>query len=434
VCIGGTCRASWAESFGGAGNEYVEGVATDANGNVYVAGFFDGPANFGGAVLAPAGATDVFVASYTADGAHRWSRRFGGTSGDVATRIAVDLAGNVYVVGSFAGAADFGPGTLMSAGGSDAFVLSLDASGATRWVRRYGGAGSEQATAAAADVGGGVVFALPFNGSVDFGTGPLVSAGLNDIGLVSLDANGLARWAQRYGSTGSEQPFGMAEDLAGDVYVIGAFTGTSDLGGGAATAVGANDVFVAHYESTTGAHVWSRRFGSAGNDQGFDVGLDAAGNVFAVGTCGGSIDFGTGPLACASPQDGFVAALTAAGTARWVDRIGGTGVEFPYRTVVTTAGDVAVAGYFSGTTDLGMGSVTVSGTAGFVAAYANASGAARWTRADGGTAGNVNFIAVAAEAHGGLVLGGTFSGAQNFVGTTLTSAGGYDALLMTLYP
>src|SRR5262245_45516868 len=47
--------------FGGAGAESGQAMITDAAGNVYVTGFFNGPVNFGGGVLTPVGGNDVFL-------------------------------------------------------------------------------------------------------------------------------------------------------------------------------------------------------------------------------------------------------------------------------------------------------------------------------------------------------------------------------------
>jgi hypothetical protein len=80
--------------------------------------------------------SDVFVASYTADGAHRASRAFGSGLTDTGAGIAVDARGNVMVTGTFGASAPV-PGSpvmnlageaLTATMGGDAFIAKLSLS------------------------------------------------------------------------------------------------------------------------------------------------------------------------------------------------------------------------------------------------------------------------------------------------------------------
>lgn len=108
----------------------ARGIAVDGNDNVTVTGFFDGSIDFGGGSLTAAGNnaaySDIFVAQYTKDGVHRWSKRFGGNSMDVGNGVTTDRATNdVIASGSFGGSGDFGAGTLTSAGADDAYLVRM---------------------------------------------------------------------------------------------------------------------------------------------------------------------------------------------------------------------------------------------------------------------------------------------------------------------
>jgi hypothetical protein len=91
---------------------------------VLVTGSFSGAVDFGGGTLGAIG-SDVFALKLGPDGTHRWSHRHGDQSAQTGRGIAADSPpGNVFVAGSFSGAADFGDITLTSAGNSDAFVAA----------------------------------------------------------------------------------------------------------------------------------------------------------------------------------------------------------------------------------------------------------------------------------------------------------------------
>src|SRR5439155_12885533 len=95
-------------------------------------------------------------------------------------------------------------------------------------------------------------------------------------------------WARRMGgdvvtSSADDGARGVAVDGGGNVYVAGQFNGTGDFGGVTLTAAGGRDAFVAKLDPN-GQVLWANRWGAANNDEaGFGVGVDAAGNVYALG-------------------------------------------------------------------------------------------------------------------------------------------------------
>jgi hypothetical protein len=65
--------------------------------------------------------------------------------------VAVDGAGNVLLTGDFDGTVDFGGGPLTSAGSDDIFVAKLDAQGNHLWSKRFGDSYYQQADAVTVD-------------------------------------------------------------------------------------------------------------------------------------------------------------------------------------------------------------------------------------------------------------------------------------------
>src|SRR5436190_10065311 len=113
----------------------VAKVTADSVGNVYVAGTFSGsidldPSPTTQAMVTAKGGTDVFVAKYGATGQLMWAKTLSGMANESAADIAYDGIGNVYVAGTFTGAADFNPdpqatATLTAAAGGSAFLWKL---------------------------------------------------------------------------------------------------------------------------------------------------------------------------------------------------------------------------------------------------------------------------------------------------------------------
>jgi hypothetical protein len=177
----------WGKRFGGTGDDYGDAVAVDANADVYVTGNFPGTVNFGGGAVTSFGSTDGFVAKYAGtDGHYVWAKPFGGTGGDAGSGVGVDGQGNVTVTGYFSGVVNFGTGAVTSAGATDGFAVKYTSAGTPLWTKRFGGTATDFGTRVAADTGGNVNVIGSYSGTADFGGGPIISAGAFDMFLLRL--------------------------------------------------------------------------------------------------------------------------------------------------------------------------------------------------------------------------------------------------------
>ncbi|HQW03276.1 MAG TPA: SBBP repeat-containing protein, partial [Saprospiraceae bacterium] len=169
----------WAFTFGGNTEDYGEALSIDADGNVYVAGYFNGTADFepgsGTTNLTSVGDYDAFLCKFDADGNFQWAIRLGGTSADQVSDMAVDTAGNILLAGQFSGTADFDPGAgnlnLTSAGGNDIFVVKLNDAGELVWASQFGNSGNDLARGVAIDSDNNILTTGRFASTVDFDPG-----------------------------------------------------------------------------------------------------------------------------------------------------------------------------------------------------------------------------------------------------------------------
>jgi hypothetical protein len=143
---------------------------------VAVSGRFQGSINFGGANLTSAGGEDGYLAKLSgASGGHVWSKRFGGTTNDTAAGVDTDGSGNVVVTGHYNGSVDFGGGPLVS-NSFDVFVAKYSPGGGHMWSRRYGDFNFQFSSGVAAAPNGDVTLTGYFTNIIDLGSGVLTSA------------------------------------------------------------------------------------------------------------------------------------------------------------------------------------------------------------------------------------------------------------------
>ena len=309
----------WSKFFGGTGSAGGAGIAVDESGNVYLTGSFSGAVDFdpgaGTVSLTSNISGDVFAVKLNSSGELQWVKRFGEISTfPMSGPVAVDVAGNVYLTGTFQETMDLdpGPGTafLTSPGSFDVFAVKLNSSGDFIWAKQFRGGGYDEARGIAVDGAGNVVITGSFEDTADFDPGPgtanLTSAGSYDAFVVKLDSGGNLDWAKRLGGTAADQSLGMALDDSGNVYLCGYFSGTADFDPGAGTfsltSAGGQDAFAAKLDAT-GAFVWAERFGGGALDQARGIAQDESGGVYLTGIFRGAVTF--------APSSGGSTSLTS---------------------------------------------------------------------------------------------------------------------------
>jgi hypothetical protein len=328
----------WARRPGG------RSLALDPAGNVLVSGEYFGTVAFGPTVATSAGGADIFLLKYDNAGTLLWSRQFGGTQDDNGSRVATDAAGNIYVAGDFRLSVAFGTNTLTSAGGSDFYLLKFDPSGALLWARQAGGAGNESNARVAVDAAGNALVTGAFQGTATFGTNTLASLGGNDVFIAKFDPAGNVLWARRAGGSGDDLGNELTVGPAGSVFVAGEFTGVAGFGTTNLNGLGGTDAFVAQYDAA-GALVRLWHVGSAGEDRARGVGVDAAGNLHVHGEFTGTLTYRGLPVtSIGGGRDLFVLKTDGAGNPIWLKRAGGAGADISGNLALAPNGDVLLTG------------------------------------------------------------------------------------------
>jgi hypothetical protein len=341
---GATGDASWLAGFGGKGEDEPRGVDIDAAGNTVVTGIFNGQLTMGETVL-ESQALDAFVAKLDPDGKVLWAHSFGGKNDDVASAVSFDSKGNVVVLGWYSDVMQFGTSTLTAVGSDDVFVMQLGPDGSPNWARSIGGENTEAAWSVTTTPSDDIIVIGEFRGTVNFGAGPIESAGNTDVFVVSLGKDGEQKWARHFGDMNFDFGRAVAIDSRGDLVLAAEFAGTVDFGGGALEAAGNRDIAVVKLGGADGAFRWAKRFGNTFDDVVLGLSLDAADNIAIGGSYEAENPFEKGATSNGR-KDAFVARLDPTGVVQWSRSWGGDRDDQVSGVASDKFGNVVATGWF----------------------------------------------------------------------------------------
>ncbi len=355
-----------------------------------------------------------------------FSSYFGGSDADEATAVATDAVGAIYIAGHSTSVDLPASGTLqvMNKGARDAFVAKLQPSGnAFDYVTYIGGSDSESTSGIAVSAAG-EVSVTGSTLSQDFPTtvGALqrVNKGGEDAFLVKLGAMGKTLSFGTYlGGSGSDRAAGLAQNAAGESYLVGTTTSTdfpTTAGAFQPTNKGGSDGFFAIVAASGSTTAYSTLVGGTSDDEGRAVAFDTAGNGFVAGVSSSTDLTTSGPPAQATNKgfaDCFVAKLPRTGGAAYLTYLGGTNTERANGLVVDSSGAAIIVGYTQSsdfpTTPGVMQPSSHGGFEAFIAKINPTGSALAYSTYFGGSQ-NDQASGVALDPAGGiLVVGSTFS-------------------------
>lgn len=427
--------AGWVAALGGTGSDRLWDLAGDAAGNTYVVGEFSGTAAFGNRNLSSAGGADIFVAKLNSSGQVQWATRAGGTGADLGYSVAVDTGGNVVVTGHFSGSAKFGNTTLVSSGGTDAFVAKLAGNnGKFQWAKKVGGSGNDRGLAVETDSSGNVLVTGGLNGAVfTYAEGTNSQYGGTQLFVNKYSSSGTQLWNRTVTGAFAKASFeGLAVDTAGSVYVAGAFDGTANFPTSALTSASESRDMVIGKLNSSGTWQWAELV-SGTVDGDIRGAAFLSGKLYVTGAFEGTVNFDAHAVTSAGVTDGFVASFdTATRSFDWAQRFGGTDLDIAREVATDLQGNVHAVGSFRGTADFGPQALvnpapagttfvtTLSPTGVFVESMALAGPGSNSAR-------NIAF-----DAAGNRYVGGHFEGQADFPQGTFNSAGGIDSYVTRL--
>ena len=236
-------------------------------------------------------------------------------------------------------------------------------------------------------------------------------------------------------ATGTVVALDNTVDAAGNVYVVGYFTGRVAFGDTAVQSLGERDIFVAKWRATTGRWGWVCTTGGGYEDQANTVATDGNGNVYVGGTYYLTVAFGNQQLTSLGRSDMFVAKLSGCNGAvpHWSWAATGGSTESDYTNAIEVrGGSVYATGYYEYSGQFGPTRLTsFIGGGIFVTKLADLGNSFTWTWSQSMGGGRAYGWALAVSANG-IYLAGDFNQTATFGTRTVTARGFSDVYVAKL--
>lgn len=369
------------------GTTTAQASAVDVSGNIYVIGTATG--NFGSQLNQ--GTQDVYLTKYDSAGNVVFQNLLGSGGSASGYGLALDPSGGVVVTG--ASTADLTT-TSVANGNNDSFVARYDANGNQTWIKQIQTLATNQANAVSVDASGNIIIGGSVSGGV-VGAGQ-VSQGKGDAFLAKFDSKGKLLAENQFGTSGADSVAATAIGTDGSLYVASTQNGHA---------------VIAKYAGgdITTTPVWTQDLGAlaaGGSIGGLTV---SGGKVYVSGSTSNASLTAGGAASIAVPASGGIDAFVFSATDNGasvspgtVSYIGTAGTDKAGAVTVAADGTVYVAGTTTGTFAGAQRSVQNVNNA--FATALNSNGSVKWTRQFGGADGVSTGAGIAIDTQGSSVL------------------------------
>jgi hypothetical protein len=365
---------------------------------------------------------DIFVAKYDSVGNFLWVKQFGGNSKDICHALDIDAQGNIYIGGYFEEKCNFATMELTASAGKDAFFAKLDSNGNMLWVKQLKGLGDDQVWSLKLNADGSAIHLLgSFEDQINLnptGTSELRVDKALFLAKYNSKDGGFIWGAGLEGRIGLDLGPALVLDDDNNIYTTGLFSGVAAFDRQNITvlkSLGADDIFLCKYNGNNGNLVWAKRMGGNRDDRGTALIVSKDGFIYCAGRFSAGASFGTLTLNAVGAEDAFLTKYSKNGDFVWAKAMGGASHEEALALAEGAEGNIFIAGYFQGTADFDnnkLSSLSIINSDMFLAKY-SPDGNCLWTKGFGGVLSD-QASALHIPASGAIYMAANFQGIVDF--------------------
>jgi len=311
----------------------------------------------------------------------QWAVGATGSGGDYAKTSCIDASGNVIMTGQFSSnPLQMGTVTLNNAGGSDGVITKLSPTGTVIWSQKIGGTGNESITGVTTDAAGNIYvtgyFSTAFLSIPPVTIPNFTNNATYDVFVACFNSAGIIQWGKAFGGALNEYSGGCVfSNSLSCLYVTGSYNSTTFTAGTNtitnSNITGANtDLFLARL-TNTGSVTWFKNAGSStSDDRAYEVAIDASSDPYFCGLIAptsGTTVIGVTTLTTLGGQDILLAKYNSAGTPQWAKNFGSTlnaSADFVGGISIDPSNNILINGYHNGAA-LIAGTFTLANSGGY---------------------------------------------------------------------
>jgi gliding motility-associated-like protein len=261
----------WQKNYGGSDSDRAESVEQTSDGGYIISGYSE---SLNGNVSGNYGNFDYWVLKLNAAGDLLWNKNYGGSGADYCYAVTQTTDGGYVLAGSsFSNNND----VTGNNGLYDYWIVRTDGAGNILWQKSYGGEGEERAwDIAPAEDGGFIIGGYTFSVGGDISN----NNGGTDYWIIKVDANGEFEWGNTFGGNDTETAFGLQQAFDGG-YILAGYA-TSNANGDVSNNYGSEDYWLVKLNNS-GNIEWEKSFGGTGRDRAYALRQSADGGYIMVG-------------------------------------------------------------------------------------------------------------------------------------------------------
>lgn len=352
------------------------------------------------------GGSDYWVVKVDANGNKQWDKSFGGTNYEYLYSLQQTTDGG-YILGGYSSSGVSGNKTSIRWGGEDYWIVKLDSDGNKQWEKSFGGtridSDYDDLRVVQQTSDGGFIL----GGVATSGTSVCktdAGYGGSDYWIVKTDASGNKQWDKCYGGDGYDDLTSLQQTSDGGFILAGmSYSGVS--GNKTSTNFGGLGDYWIVKTDTNGNIQWQQDYGGSSDDQWPNV-LQTSDGGYIIGGHSSSGVSGNKTSLSFGGNDYWVLKLDSSGKKVWEQSYGGTSDDYLNSIQQTSDGGYILGGTSSSGISGNKTSTNYGGTGDYWVVKIDVNGIKQWEESFGGASGD--YLSSLQQANdGGFILGGT---------------------------